>query len=173
MTFYHGTSLGNTIGTVRKGCALGYYSFGHEVAHGFGLAHDRRVASSSSTGHAYGYVFRPGQYRTIMAYSQRGEKRVNYYSSPGARYQGDFTGNKDNDNARTLTDIRFAAASVGDESLSCPRLGGEQCEDRYTNCPAVAASSCWHSTVKEACMASCGLCPGMTPALSNTCYNRF
>ena len=51
-------NLGNTIGTVRKGCALGYYSFGHEVAHGFGLAHDRRVAYSSSTGYAYGFVFR-------------------------------------------------------------------------------------------------------------------
>ena len=107
-----------------------------------------------------------------MAYSQRGEKRVNYYSSPGARYQGDITGDRDNDNARTLTDIRFAAASVGDERLSCPGLPGSVCEDKYSNCPKVATSSCWHATVKEACMASCGLCPGMTPAPSNICYNR-
>ena len=57
-----------------------------QVGHGFGLAHDRRVAASSSSSHAYGAVFAPGQYRTIMAYSSRGERRVNYYSGPGVRY---------------------------------------------------------------------------------------
>ena len=47
---------GQTIGTVRKACALGYFSFGHEIAHGFGLAHDRRVASQSSAPYAYGNI---------------------------------------------------------------------------------------------------------------------
>jgi hypothetical protein len=37
-------------------CALGYYSFGHEMAHGFGLAHDRQATSSSSTNYAFGYI---------------------------------------------------------------------------------------------------------------------
>ena len=47
---------GQTLGTVRKACALGYFSFGHEIAHGFGLAHDRRVASYSGTPFAYGNI---------------------------------------------------------------------------------------------------------------------
>ena len=44
------------------------------------------MAGSSSSSYAYGAVFAPGQYRTIMAYSSRGERRVNYYSGPGVRY---------------------------------------------------------------------------------------
>ena len=58
VNYFNTISSGNTVGTVRKGCALGYYSFGHEVAHGFGLAHDRRVASYSSTDYAYGNVIK-------------------------------------------------------------------------------------------------------------------
>ena len=63
VNYFNTIFSGNTVGTVRKGCALGYYSFGHEVAHGFGLAHDRRVAHSSSTNYAFGYVFKPRLYR--------------------------------------------------------------------------------------------------------------
>ena len=44
------------IASLLQSCALGYYSFGHEIAHGFGLAHDRRVASTSSTDYAFGYI---------------------------------------------------------------------------------------------------------------------
>ena len=58
VNYFNTVSSGNTVGTVRKGCALGYYSFGHEVAHGFGLAHDRRVASSSSNKYAYGNIIK-------------------------------------------------------------------------------------------------------------------
>ena len=87
------------------------------------------------------------------------------------------TGNKHNDNARTLTEIRFAAANVGDEGMSCPKQNQAEpepeCKDKYKNCPDVASSSCWHSTVSEACRVSCGLCPGMTPAASNFCYNKY
>lgn len=31
VNYFNTIISGNTIGTVRKGCALGYYSFGHEV----------------------------------------------------------------------------------------------------------------------------------------------
>ena len=163
--------------SVRKACALGYYSFGHEVAHGFGLAHDRRKAKTSSTEYAYGYVFQPKRYRSIMAYNAGGEKRVNYYSSKTAEYQGITTGNIDNDNARTLKEVRFLAASIGDEQMRCPNKETPnqeiECKDKYKNCPDMATVSCWHPTVKEVCRFSCGLCPGMTPVLSNTCYNKY
>ena len=56
VNWFNTISAGQTIGTVSKSCALGYYSFGHEIAHGFGLAHDRRVATTSSTDYAFGNV---------------------------------------------------------------------------------------------------------------------
>ena len=34
---------GNTISVTAKSCALGYYSFGHELAHNFGAMHDPDV----------------------------------------------------------------------------------------------------------------------------------
>ena len=87
-----------------------------------------------------------------MAYSTAGEKRMNYYSSSGVAYQGYATGNKNNDNARTLTEVRFAAANIGDETMACPRPEAEEvCEDNYPNCPQVALTSCWHPKVKEGC----------------------
>ena len=60
LNYFNTVSSGNTLGTVRKSCALGYLSFGHEVAHGFGLNHDRRVASYSSTDYAFGYIIKVG-----------------------------------------------------------------------------------------------------------------
>ena len=78
------------------------------------------MAAESSQNYAFGFVFQPRLYRTIMAYSTAGEKRVNYYSSPAVSYLGSTTGNRLNDNARTLTEVRFSAAGVGDESLTCP-----------------------------------------------------
>jgi hypothetical protein len=56
VNWFNSFRIGQTLGTVRKACALGYFSFGHEIAHGFGLAHDRRVASYSSTPFAYGNI---------------------------------------------------------------------------------------------------------------------
>ena len=60
INWFNSFSNGQTLGTVRKACALGYFSFGHEIAHGFGLAHDRRVASFSSTPFAYGHIILVG-----------------------------------------------------------------------------------------------------------------
>ena len=119
---------GKTLGTVRKGCALGYFSFGHELAHGFGLAHDRRVARTSSRPYAYGSIIEAGSTRSIMAYSSSaGERRVNYYSSPTVRYSGSPTGSWNSNNAQRLTEVRFAVAAIGDEQMQCPgRWRGEE-----------------------------------------------
>merc|ERR1712215_302158 len=108
-----------TIGVVRKECALDYFSFGHEIGHGFGLAHQRRSSKSRGHPYAYGYVMKRGHYRTILAYDEAGEKRVNYYSSPNVRYKGIATGRPENDNARHLTEVRFAVTDIGDESNVC------------------------------------------------------
>jgi len=182
VNWFNTISAGQTIGTVAKGCALGYYSFGHEVAHGFGLAHDRRVASSSSTNYGFGNIIQPGRYRSIMAYNSAGEQRVNYYSNPNVNFQGYATGTSTNDNARTLTEARFAAAAIGDESEKCSAAASSgastssvlpaNCFDQYSNCQDVV-SSCWHQTIKAGCPVSCGLCPGLTPAVSISCHDQY
>jgi len=116
---------GYTLGTVRKGCALGYYSFGHEIGHGFGLNHDRRKAGRSSTSYSYGMIIKRGRYRSIMAYNFKGEKRINYYSNPKVSYQGYPTGKAGSeDNARVLTENRYRASRIGDERITCSRSTG-------------------------------------------------
>ena len=47
------------------------------------------------------------------------------------------------------------------------------CEDKWFNCPSLAASSCYKEAIARDCRRSCGLCPGLTPAASNTCYDKF
>ena len=108
-----------------------------------------------------------------MAYSTAGERRINYYSSPNLNFKEIPTGTTKNDNARTLSEVRFAASNVGDESMACPAAVGSECKDKFDSCSNAAETSCWHEKMKDACPSSCGLCPGMTPHISNTCYNKY
>jgi hypothetical protein len=58
---------------VRYSCAIGYYSFGHELGHNMGSKHDR--ANSSSSGafpYSYGYQAPDESFRTVMAYNCSG-----------------------------------------------------------------------------------------------------
>merc|ERR550539_272208 len=54
-----------------------------------------------------------------------------------------------------------------------PLTTARPCLDEYSNCPALAQNSCYQSRIGESCRKSCGLCPGMTPASSYTCYDRY
>jgi len=47
------------------------------------------------------------------------------------------------------------------------------CHDNNIGCKKKAETSCYNSTVKNICPKSCGLCKGMTPVLSNTCYDEY
>ena len=47
----------------------------------------------------------------------------------------------------------------------------EVCVDRSRTCPRLAQTSCYMSRVSAACRKSCGLCAGMDPVPSNTCYD--
>merc|ERR1719411_362466 len=115
---------GRMISVTKKSCALGYYSFGHELAHNIGLAHNKE------TGH-YNRHFSYGQanlikrgkastgYRTILGYNYAGHReRVNYYSNPDVIYPrtGTPTGTSRANNAKVLTLQRFKLADIGDES---------------------------------------------------------
>ena len=120
------SNFGQTISVVKKSCALGYYSFGHEVGHNIGLYHDDRHVNPK-------YEYGQGSYiekgtgstgfRTILGYSKTGySTRVNYYSSPSVIHPatGTRTGVAGTaDNARLLTEQRFKLAAMGDESITC------------------------------------------------------
>jgi hypothetical protein len=63
----------NTVGTVKKDCALGYYSFGHELGHMFGAHHNRETGEVGFLPYGYGFLLQPpgkswfDGYRTILA----------------------------------------------------------------------------------------------------------
>ena len=102
-----------------------------------------------------------------MAYSKDKERRVNHYSSPAIMFSGHPTGTHENDNARALTEVRFAVANIGDEAMECPtelsnKALDTKCEDKYRSC-YLATSSCLDPQISSACPSSCGVCPGTTP----------
>merc|ERR1712123_534217 len=47
------------------------------------------------------------------------------------------------------------------------------CVDKWSNCPDLAERTCYKSSTAADCQKSCGLCPGLTPAASNTCYDVY
>ena len=78
---------GNTLQVVTKSCALGYFSFGHELGHNFGCHHNPEVATNFYFSHGHGHLIEQGSantgYRTVLAYNADGHStRVNYYSNP-------------------------------------------------------------------------------------------
>merc|ERR1712055_761121 len=54
-----------------------------------------------------------------------------------------------------------------------PKTTKKPCIDRWSNCPELAEKYCYDEYYGKNCAKSCGLCPGMTPARSYTCYNKF
>jgi len=111
---------GTTITATKKSCALGYFSFGHELGHNFGCLHDAKDGSNRHYPYGLGkHISGPGV-RTIMAYSAPGfARRVNWWSNPNVKYEGAPTGTSGENNARVLREHRFAFAAVGDERNAC------------------------------------------------------
>ncbi len=116
------TDLGSDFATrafnvVRRDCATGYYSFGHEMGHNMGATHD--AGNSSGPGvFSYSYGFQQFAvnpfFRTVMAYACSGGvncPRVNFWSNPGASYQGIATGTGNANNALTLNNTRNTSAN--------------------------------------------------------------
>merc|ERR1719357_2010132 len=118
----NGFMYGYTTTATQKSCALGYYSFGHELGHNFGAMHDAR--QSSNPNYAWGlgkHISGPNPgVRTIMAYDYPGhKKRINWWSNPYVTYKGYPTGTSGENNARVLREHRFAFAAIGDERNTC------------------------------------------------------
>ena len=110
-----------------KSCALGYYTFGHELGHNFGCHHDPDSDTNTDFSYGHGHLIEQGVaskgYRTVLAYSSSNhETRVNYYSNPAVIFSETQTATGVSglsNNARVITENRFAFASLGDESAVC------------------------------------------------------
>ena len=120
-------SNGETISACAKSCALGYFSFGHELAHSFGAYHNRETGHinpfySYGQGHLIAKGSASTGYRSIMAYNANGHnRRVNYYSNPSVVFPvtGTPTGTAESNNAAVLIRNRLALKGVGDELEAC------------------------------------------------------
>jgi len=110
---------------VNRGCSGGYLSLAHEVGHNFGARHDPFVDSATSPyAWGHGYVYKPGQWRTVMAYDNDCNasgftcSRLPYFSNPNVNYNAVATGTANthynarvhNDRAVTVANFRAAGA---------------------------------------------------------------
>ena len=111
-----------TVSLARKSCALGYFTFGHELAHNFGCGHDPGTYSNNIYPGGHGHLIEGGL-RTILAYRSAGHTtRVNYYSNPSVLYPPTNTPTglqQLSNNAAVLRVNRFSMADTGDESGAC------------------------------------------------------
>jgi hypothetical protein len=95
---YLNNSLGASyaFSVTRYNCAIGYYSFAHELGHNKGSHHDPANASGSALfSYSFGYQDPGEQFRTVMAYNCPGGcTRYQYFSNPNVTFQstGKVTG---------------------------------------------------------------------------------
>merc|ERR1712107_344116 len=54
-----------------------------------------------------------------------------------------------------------------------PKTTTKPCVNKYSNCDELAKEYCYQSGIAKGCAKSCGLCEGMTPAPSYTCYDKY
>lgn len=108
---------------VTADCAVGNYSFGHELGHLFGARHNPEE-DSTTTPYAYGhgYLSPNRNWRTIMAYDcPNGCPRINWWSNPAKTRDGVAMGTSTrsnnarvlNERAATLAGFRAAPVSTG------------------------------------------------------------
>ena len=118
---------GQTFSVVKKDCAIGGLSLGHELGHNLGAGHNIENSDKSLAPYGHGHFIKKGKYhvgwRTIMAYPKRGEGyRTNYYSNPDVIHPLTGTPTGDRRRANNAAIIRMnigKLAAIGDESGSC------------------------------------------------------
>ncbi len=139
------TSVSNSFaplafGVVARTCAVGNYSFAHELGHNMGARHDWFVDGAVNSPYSFnkGYVNTVGRWRTIMAYnnlcSAQGFNctRLQYWANPNVVYSAAImgvspgtstnctagnTGNPacDADNRLTLNNTAYTVANFRDK----------------------------------------------------------
>lgn len=102
-------------------CATGNYTFGHELGHNQGCAHD--IANAGTGGafpYSYGYQNPSGIFRTVMAYDCPGGcPRVQHFSNPSVNYVGLPTGVVNAaDNAQTINNTALTVANFRESTYA-------------------------------------------------------
>lgn len=134
----------NAFTVTRRDCATGYYSFGHELGHNMGARHDWYV-DQGTTPYPYnhGYVYTPGQWRTIMAYNNECSNsgfnctRLQYWSNPDVRYTGVPMGVPEGsanpaDNRKTLNNTASTTANFRQSQIPAPAIRGNNLNGAIT-----------------------------------------
>jgi len=101
---------------VRRDCATGALTFGHELGHNLGATHapdDPTSQGAYPYSHGYKQMTQAPFFRSIMAYDCAGGcPRINYWSSPDVTYQGAVGGTRSlHDNRTTLNNTAAIVAS--------------------------------------------------------------
>lgn len=128
----------NAYAVVMRSCATGYYSFGHEMGHNMGAAHDWYVTPGDPpTSYNHGYVNTSAHWRTVMAYNNQCSDlgfdctRIQYWSNPNLTYGGAALGVPQgsanasdnhaslNNSAYVVSNWRNSATCGGGCSLTC------------------------------------------------------
>lgn len=102
MTNVGSSFASSAFSVTKRSCATGNYTFGHELGHNFGCAHDPDNAGNASRPWAYGYRTPNNQLRTVMAYSPGSRRPI--FSSPLHTWNGMVMGvDGSQDNARAIS----------------------------------------------------------------------
>ena len=99
---------------VAQNCATGYYTFGHEIGHLQGAAHNPEVATNTRFPYGHGFCYPPGNFRTIMSYDSGCSKRIQYWSNPDKTQPGSNVAlgtESTHDNARLLNETALRMAN--------------------------------------------------------------
>jgi len=168
---------------VASGCAVGNYSFPHELGHLYACRHDEQV-DPTSTPYAFGhgYVYPPDLWRTIMAYPDYcpGCDRLGYFSNPGVTYGGVPMGTvstNDNESVHEIEanniaqlEVTVSAKSFPSEVIDEDEIGDVIAGTSVTNSSTYTiqpgASVSWRAG------SSITMTPGFT-ALSGSSFRAF
>ncbi len=158
----------NGFSVVARGCATGYYSFGHELGHNMGARHDTYMDTATTPyAYAHGYANVAAHWRTILAYNDACTAvgtnctRIQYFSNPALAYGGAPMGNSSADNHQALNNTAFAVANFRQAVVFAPEAksdfnGDGKSDILWDN----GAGSRWAYTMNGALVQSSTAMPG-------------